>query len=94
MSLSAEKLIVNYRSIKEKANMLKRDFGLSDEEFKASNTWVYRFCRRHKIGSRSITHHGQVDNLIYCYIGMLYPILISRTRSMQPAAYNYIIMYI
>ena len=66
LSCFVGKLIVNYRRIREKANVLEADFGLSDEDFKASNTLDYRFCRRCQIGSRSITHHGQVyRHIIY-----------------------------
>ena len=54
-----EKLIVNYRRIHEKAVQLKKDFSITDE-FKVSNNWVYRFCRWHNIGSKAITHCGQV----------------------------------
>ena len=64
--------------------MLKADFGLSDKDFKASNTWVYRFCRRHQIGSRSIMDR---------YIGILCIILVSRMKSNQLATENAINVY-
>ena len=54
-------MIVNYRTIKEKAIILKKELLISDLEFKVSNTWIFKFCRRHQIGSRSMTHHGQVS---------------------------------
>ena len=77
----------NYRRIREKANVLKADFGLSNEDLKASNTWVYRFCRRHQIGPRSITHHDQVyRHITYHFI---------QQNEIQSTGYwqNAIIMY-
>ena len=42
-----EKLIVNYRRIKKKAEQLKRESGISSDEFKCCTLWIFRFSGRH-----------------------------------------------
>ncbi len=46
-----ERRIINYRRLREKAQELRDELGLPDE-FKCSDHWIFKFCRRHRICSR------------------------------------------
>ena len=73
------KIIINYASIREKANELKREMGISEESLRCSDKWIFNFCKRHGLSSRRVTHHGQADNrhprvlksIVYNYIQSL-----------------------
>ena len=55
----AEKRPMNRRKLRRRALQLASDFGIS--EFKASGSYLSRFCQRKGITSRAITHMAQFD---------------------------------
>ena len=48
---------MTYRLLQQE---MLRQPGLPDS-FKATGMWIYRFCRRHNIGSRRVTHTSAPD---------------------------------
>jgi len=55
-----DKLIVNYRRVRERAVAIANELHVIG--FRCSDKWIFGFCRRHGITSRRLTHVGQEDN--------------------------------
>ena len=57
----AKKHVVIYLNMGDRALTIMGEMGIGEETLKISDSWLRKFCKRHSISSRKITHHGQQD---------------------------------
>ena len=57
----ANKMIVNYRRLREQALSMAKESDIDAVDFKCSYKWIFNFMKRNKLSVRKVTHAGQAD---------------------------------